>query len=412
MLTRRNFLSQNLAGLGVVPLTTGIPLFMTQSLSATQRRAHDGRMLVVIELDGGNDGINTVVPYTDDGYARYRRRLRIQTDQLIKLDDHVGLHPALRGMADLWEEGRLSIVQGVGYPNPNRSHFQSMAVWHTARLNARQQTGLGWIGRGLDQVRPQPDAPMAMNVGQQSLPVALRGRRARSSSIHRLEQFDLPHDRRTLALAEPDAAGQQDALQKFVYRAAWDAARTVEQLREVSQADPVTERYPETALARNLKLTARLIRADIGIQAFYTQQSGYDTHAGQMPQHAALLRELGDALKAFFSDLEAAGLAERVLVLAFSEFGRRVQENVSHGTDHGTAGPVFLAGPAAKSGLVGKTPSLQDLEDGDLKMSVDFRPVYATILEDWLQVPSQPTLGGAFAKVTFSQCHAAGAELK
>lgn len=400
MLTRRDFVKQSLAGLGTLPLASSVPLFIPRSLSAADPKSPDRRILVVIELDGGNDGINTVIPYSDDGYTRHRNVLRIAEDRLIKLDDQVGLHPALRSMADLWETGRLSIVQGVGYPNPNRSHFQSMEIWHTANPGAQQRNGLGWVGRGLDQAQPLPEGLSAMNVGPQELPLALRGRRARASNIYRLDQFSLPKAPQTLVLPNsaiaPAIAGSHDDLHQFVYRTASDVRRTAEQLEDVAQRDAATEQYPATALARHLRLTARLIRADFGVRVFYTQQSGYDTHAGQLPQHAALLQELGDALKAFFADLERAGLADRVLVLAFSEFGRRVQENGSQGTDHGTAGPVFLAGPAVQGALVGQTPLLMDLDNGDLKMSIDFRQVYATLLEKWIGVPSDPVLGNHF----------------
>lgn len=399
-MTRRGFLSRTLgASLGtsaLAALCPGVPLFLARSSAAAEPDAGDGRLLVVVELDGGNDGINTVVPYADDGYGRHRKALRLPKDRLIRLDDHLGLHPALRGMARLWEAGRLAVVQGVGYPNPSRSHFQSMAAWRTGRPDQREQTGLGWIGQALDGRHAPADGAVAASVGMVTMPAALVGRRAAATSIHRPEQFALPDGAAVFPAAGPAGQAPGEDLRQFVARTSFHAVRTAERLREMGKGDAAAEKYPATALARQLQLTARLIRADLGFRVFYTQQSGYDTHSGQLPQHDSLLRELGDALSAFFADLDAAGLTDRVVVMAFSEFGRRVAENTSQGTDHGTAGPVFLAGPAVRGGIAGSSPSLGDLEDGDLKTAVDFRSVYATVLQRWLGLPARDALAGSF----------------
>jgi uncharacterized protein (DUF1501 family) len=232
----------------------------------------------------------------------------------------------------------------------------------------------------------------------QAVPVALRGRRSMASALPQLEDFAAPPEgpiRQVLAGPE-----QADDLTAFVRRSLLDGYTTADWLKEVGRARGTGVTYPPTQLARHLQLIARLLKSGLGAPVFYAAQGGYDTHAGQLFPHAALLGELAGALKAFLDDLAAAGVAERVLVMTFSEFGRRVEENGSAGTDHGTAGPVFLTGPGVRPGLVGKTPSLLDLEAGDLKMGIDFRCVYAGVLQDWLELPSKQALGGDFEKRT------------
>jgi len=227
--------------------------------------------------------------------------------------------------------------------------------------------------------------------------MALRGRKVAVSALARLEDFLLTLDDPRPAFP---AAGEGDDVTAFVRRSVLDAYATAGRMAEVARVGGGPLRHPTTALAERLSLIARLLKAGSGARIFYTLQAGYDTHGAQEGVHPGLLAELSGAVKGFLDDLAAARLADRVAVLCFSEFGRRVQENTSQGTDHGTAGPVFLAGPGVEGGLVGATPSLLDLQDGDLKVAVDFRRVYATVLEDWLGLPSKPSLGGEFAKLT------------
>jgi uncharacterized protein (DUF1501 family) len=355
----------------------------------------------VIQLDGGNDGINTVVPFKDEGYAKHREILRLPTNRLIRIADGVGLHPAMRSAGKLLESGRLTIVPGVGYPNPNRSHFQSMAIWHTARFDPEDHTGPGWIGHGLDAAFvPATNGPSSLYIGKGALPAALRGTSATASALERIDDLILDHSTPSTstsggALEKRDAA---DDLTAFVERATLDAYATAERLAALGRDDS-RARYPSTALANRLGLIARLLKGGIGARAFYTVQGSYDTHAAQPGAHWRLLSELSDAIEAFLDDLAASGLLDRVLVLAFSEFGRRVAENDTAGTDHGTSGPVFLAGSNLRPGLVGSYPSLTDLADGDLKTTTDFRRVYATLLEDWLGLCSKKALNGTFEPI-------------
>ncbi len=392
MFTRRDFLKTST----LLALAPTVPGFLARTARAAKPE-RDGRVLVVLQLDGGNDGINTVVPFEDEGYARYRKALRLPRDRLVKVNNQIGLHPAMGDAGKLLDSGRLAIVQGVGYPNPNRSHFESMAIWQSARLDPEDHDGTGWLGRGLDGTTASP----SLLVGPGNPPVALHGRRAVTSAIERLDDFQMHagfYLRRGLGKEEP-----ADDLEAFVRRTMLDAYATGDRLAAIGRTDSGTDRYPGTLLGERLRLVARLLKGGIGTRVYYVIQAGqgsYDTHANQLDTHDRLLRDLAESLKAFLDDLAAARLADRVTVLGFSEFGRRVAENASGGTDHGTAGPVFLAGSRVRAGLVGTAPSLLDLDRGDLKVEFDFRRVYATVLEEWLGLPSKTALGGTFAHLS------------
>jgi uncharacterized protein (DUF1501 family) len=295
----------------------------------------------------------------------------------------------------LLESGRLAIVQGVGYPNPDRSHFESMTIWQTARLGKPGRDVPGWLGRALDAAGAARKEPAALFVGARSLPRALVARRATTASFS---------DASDLSLAIPAPRGENpgvevggDDLQSYVRRTVTNAYATAAELESATaKGNDVTARYPASDVAQQFSLVARSIKSACPARVYYVIQSGYDTHAIQLPTHARLLRDFTAALRAFFDDLAGAKLADRVVVMAFSEFGRRVAENGSLGTDHGTAGPVFLAGPSVKTGLVGTTPSLASLRDGDLVWSIDFRRIYATLLGPWLGLPPEEVLGGHF----------------
>ena len=389
MFDRRRFLQQS----SLIALAPTVPAFLAQSCRATEAR-RDERVLVVLQLNGGNDGVNTVVPFADEGYAKNRDRLRLERDQLIKLSDTVGLHDAMRGAGKLWETGRLAIVQGVGYPNPNRSHDVSMAIWQTCRFDPKEHKTRGWLGRALDASTPsEKRAPSSLLVGNEGLPVALQGRKSVAAAIDRADEFII--ENRLADLGSTANASGSDLL-AYVRRSTLDAYATADRVSEAVRKVTVNARYPSTGLGQRLSLIGQLIKSDFGARVYYAAQSGYDTHSEQKFEHANLLRALSDAMHAFLEDLRAAKLDDRVLVLCFSEFGRRVEENGSLGTDHGTAGPVFLAGPSVNPGLHGQTPSLTDLEDGDLKMSVDFRRVYSEVLRNWLNLDPTMAVGGSF----------------
>jgi uncharacterized protein (DUF1501 family) len=339
------------------------------------------------------------VPFADDEYAKARVKLRLESDKLHKLDAQVALHPNMRAAKELFDDGRLTVIQGVGYPNPNRSHFESMRIWHTARALDASADGYGWLGRTLDretEAAAKQKAATAIYVGQQDPPVALWGRKSEVISLADEDDLELQ-----LALdpARPAAAGVADrSVDQFVARevlSAYAAAHDFHEQRARANGTSAGK-YPDTQLASQLKLIAQLLKTNSQARVYYAIQPGYDTHSAQIYTHGQLLRGLADALKAFLNDLKGAQLDDRVVVLAFSEFGRRVKENDSAGTDHGTAGPVFLAGAPVAGGVIGAAPNLSELVDGDLKTEHDFRQVYATLLDKWLDVPSKEVLGAPF----------------
>ncbi len=395
MISRRDLLRRST----LISLAPTVPGFLARTVSAAQPK-REARILVIVQLDGGNDGINTVVPYKDEGYKKNRRDLRLTSSELITLDERagVGLNPALRPMSKLYEDGHLAVIQGVGYPNPSRSHFESMAIWHSARTDAQGRDGYGWLGRSLDTApRPAAGAPAAIFLARSELPLAIRGRRAVATAMTTPEDFTLKLQ------ADPrgqGTGGSTSSVTSFVERSALDAYAFADQMAAMSRRASTSVNYPRTALAERLSLVAGLIRAGLGSRVYYAIQPGYDTHSVQIARHADLLAELAGAIRAFHDDLTAAKLEDRVAVLCFSEFGRRVEENGSSGTDHGTAGPVFLAGSHVRGGLAGTPPSLVDLDsEGDLKMTVDFRRVYASLLEDWLEIPCKAVLGSSYERL-------------
>ncbi|HJZ58641.1 MAG TPA: DUF1501 domain-containing protein [Gemmataceae bacterium] len=382
MLTRRRFLQSS----SLFALAPTVPLFIARTARAAP--SADARILVVVQLDGGNDALNTVVPHADPAYERLRPTLKHPKRDLLRLTDDVGLHPALKPLDKLLAAGHLAVIPGVGYPNPNRSHFESMAIWHTARFDPEEHKSYGWLGRALDR-----SAGTSYLIGS-AVPMALRGRRSTAVALTRVEE---------VLLADPQTAKRSvgpeppDELLAFVRRQAVDGHAAADKVAGLAGGGDGGN-YPGTGLAGRLKLVARLLKADLGARVFYTLQAGYDTHANQRFAHANLLSEFAGAVAAFFDDLAAAKLADRVALLAFSEFGRTVKENGSAGTDHGTAGAVFLAGPGVRGGVLGTSPSLTDLAGGEPKMTTDFRRVYAATLTDWLRLPAAG-LGGTFEPV-------------
>jgi uncharacterized protein (DUF1501 family) len=386
----------------------GVPLFLAHTARAMGPGTNGkGRVLVVVQLDGGNDGLNTVVPFRDDAYRKHRPRLQIAEKAVLKIDDRVGFHPGLDGFAKLLESRQLAVVQSVGYPNPNRSHFESMAIWHTAKVDAKRD-GPGWLARALDAAPATPggDAPAVhLSIEAQPQPQALAGGRRHVPSLASLEQFhrrlglpdstDAAAQRAALDRLAGREAGRPGSLLNFVARGAWLTYESSARFDRVVAAGPGAD-YPPNGLARRLRVIAQLIKAGLTTSIYYTQLGNFDTHAAQAPAHSGLLFELGSSLRAFLGDLARSGEGERVVVMVFSEFGRRLAENASAGTDHGTAAPLFLAGPAVKAGLHGPYPNLQDLDDGDPKFAIDFRRVYATLLDQWLGCPSERILGTKF----------------
>jgi uncharacterized protein (DUF1501 family) len=409
--TRRDLLRLGLGTSTLLACGASVPTFLANSAAALATepvKDAKGRVLVALQLDGGNDGLNTVAPYADDQYVKLRPTLHLKANAVAKIDDRVGFHPALASFGKLLEDRQLAVVQNVGYPNPSRSHFESMAIWNTARRDARGDTP-GWLARSLDEKPPAPggDVP-ALHVSGELLPQALAGGQRHVPSLTSLEQFrrrlgvpesaGAAEQRAALDALAAEARGKPGSLLQFVERSAVLTYTSSARLEGV-----LTDRapgYPEgLGLARRLHLIAQLIKAGLTTSIYYTRLGGFDTHANQHGTHDGLLREMGLSLQAFLKDLNDAGDGKRVAVLVFSEFGRRLAENASAGTDHGTAAPVFLLGGAVKAGLHGPYPDLSDLADGDPKFATDFRRVYATLLDGWLKCPAEKVLGEKFEPV-------------
>ncbi len=401
MTTRRDFLkTASLLGFGAT-----VPGFLARTALAAQPAKND-TVLVVVELTGGNDGINTVIPYADDLYHKARPTLRQTKQQVIKLDDHVGLHSGMGGLRQLWEGGQLAVVQGVGYPNPDRSHFESMDIWHMA--DPRRELKTGWLGRATVSMDQRGGGVPILHVGQGKAPLAAAGAPGSGAvSLGDKNAFKLDFGRATdreearRKLLE-DVAGSPPSddsdLLSFVQRRQVQTLTAVENLRALLEG-PNAVRAFGAGLTQKFQLIAGLIAKGFGTRVFYVSLDGFDTHANQAPAHQQLLSELANGIGEFFRELKETGDAERVRVMTFSEFGRRVNENGSRGTDHGAASCLFVAGPSVKGGVVGKHPSLSDLEQDDLKYHTDFRRVYATLLDGWLGCDSKGVLGAKWDHV-------------
>jgi uncharacterized protein (DUF1501 family) len=400
--SRRRFLasvSAATAASGLVSLSPLAPRFLLESAALGAGQPGE-RVLVVVQLSGGNDGLNTVIPFADERYRRARPSLALDANSVRKITSEIGLHPSLAGMEQLLSQNRLAIVQGVGYPNPNRSHFESMDIWHTAQMSGRRTAG--WLGRAFDAHAAQFSGgdPPAMHLGEEDQPLALAARDVPSPSIRSLDQFRLEtggdESRQELIRRATKAPRAENELLKFVQTRATSALELSQRLGAASHEYKTPVQYPRTPLAEKLRQVAQLIDAGLATRVYYVTLDGFDTHSDQADAHAGLLSQLGGALAAFAEDLAAHGQLDRVVTLVFSEFGRRLEENASRGTDHGAAAPVFLMGSRVQSGLLGDCPRLDDLDDGDVKFHTDFRQVYAALLESWLSWPAEPILGQKF----------------
>ena len=405
MMHRRSFLHTS----SLLALGASVPEFLARTARAAEVAKE--KVLVVLELTGGNDGLNTVIPYGDDLYHKNRPTLRFKKDRVLKIDDHIGLHPSLNGLHQLHEKGELAIVQGVGYPNPDRSHFESMDIWQSA--DPTRRTTVGWVARSTPLLPVGKGVP-AMFLGKDKLPLALQGASAGVLGIEKPQEFDLQlagseerkKARRRLIEDISKGPAEEDDLTAFVRRRQLQSFASVDTIRQAianSTKDSAGTVQVNDAreLNEKLDLIATLIRADFGTRVYYVALDGFDTHSGQAEPHARLLGQVGNSLNNFFERLREGDHAKRVLAMTYSEFGRRVKENGSRGTDHGAGSCLFVAGQGVKGGVINPHPRLDELDGGDLKYSIDFRRVYAALLDGWLGVDSKTVLGSKYEKVEF-----------
>lgn len=404
-MTRREFIKTGSLSLLLVALSGPLGLL------EWEKKAHaatSGNVLVVLQLSGGNDGLNTVVPYTVGAYYDNRPSLALQPGEVLALDNQFGLHPSLIGLKSLWDQNKLAIINGVGYANPDRSHFRSQDIWQSA-VPDRIDMSTGWLGRYHDLLPDSERHPLSgMSIGS-------------SSKIYYSKRTDVPQlqdvatyqlllranvqsemDRRRIAFENmylPTGTIEPGALTTVRMK-----GNTAVQSSKVIQSNvPSTVTgYPNSHIGKQLSLIAALIGSGTGTRTFFTETGNFDDHTYEKGNHAKVLTDVDSSLTAFWNDLTQRGIADRVTVLIYSEFGRRPKENASSGTDHGTAAPVLILGNSVQGGLYGQMPSLTTLDIyGDLKYTVDFRSVYATLLDRWLGMPSFDVLGGTFENVPY-----------
>lgn len=403
---RRSFGQLGISTCAALAIGTAQPGGWLQALagelaSQDQSSSVTDRILVVIQLSGGNDGLNTIVPYRDELYAKARPKLGIPSSDVIKLTEELGLHPSLRAIENQFSENRFSIIQGVGYPSPNRSHFESMDIWHSCHPK-KDRSQSGWLGRWITEQTAHPTSDStAIHIGSDTLPLACQERGVQVPSLASLEQMrlkaklDSMQDKQSRPGAESNSK-DSGSLLDFLSTSTVAALEVSERLDKILAQPDASGDFPKTALGEKLRAVSRLILSGLKTRIYYVTLDGFDTHANQPDVHASLLKQWSEALVAFLSRLKQTGQQDRVLVMTFSEFGRRVSENASLGTDHGAAAPMFLAGPKLPKIIHGPMPDLSDLEDGDLRFKIDFRSVYASVLEHWMMTDSRKALDGDY----------------
>ncbi|MFQ5472479.1 MAG: DUF1501 domain-containing protein [Dehalococcoidia bacterium] len=404
-ISRRTFLKGGMGGVALISLGSVMPAVFVRAMFSPTSSAYaaQGRVVVILQQAGGNDGLNTLVPYANPAYFDARGDLAVDPEEVLTLDERVGLHPAMTGMKTLWDEGRLAVVEGVGYPNPDRSHFRSMEIWHTA--NPEGVSYDGWLGKYLTATTEENNSLWrAMAVGSSLSPSFAGGPyvpAVESVEAYQLKtdsRYPADHDNKLQAWTSLYAqAAAEPGYLPFVGATGTQAFESSVELQQITSSyDPAVE-YPQGPLGEALALCAQMIDSDLGTGICYVTTGGFDTHAQQSNQHAQLLGGVSDAVLAFLQDIDAHGHGQEVVLMTWSEFGRRVKANASSGTDHGTAGPMFIAGGPVNGGLHGEPPSISALDDnGDLIFTTDFRSVYATVLEGWLETDSKDVLAGTF----------------
>ncbi|MFN8250598.1 MAG: DUF1501 domain-containing protein [Ferruginibacter sp.] len=358
------------------------------------------KVLVVIQLSGGNDGLNTVIPVRNDIYYRERPRLGIAKNDALLLTDEVGLNPALTAFKGLYDEGSLSILNSVGYPNPDRSHFRSMDIWHSASQSNEYLT-TGWVGRYLDAQCKGCDKPTQAIEMDDVLSLAMKGEESKALALKDpAKLFNTSNSSYFKDINSSHQHGEETV--DYLYKTMSETMSSAEYIFKQSKLHPTGQAYPATELGKDLKTIASLIFSDINTKVYYVSLGSFDTHVAQEGQQKRLFTELNDAVKAFTDDLKQNGRFNDVMMMTFSEFGRRVSQNASGGTDHGTANNMFLMGGALKEkGVLNALPDLADLNEGDLKHKVDFKNVYATVLNKWLAADDKAILGRQFEYLNF-----------
>ncbi|MBV8529822.1 MAG: DUF1501 domain-containing protein [Candidatus Eremiobacteraeota bacterium] len=397
---RRNFLLATTSGLAVLANTDHVFARALAQAPLPGLPGSENRCLVLINLYGGNDGLNCVVPHGDPRYYRLRPGLAIAQNEVLTIDAQVGLNPGMRSLKALYDRGTVAVVQGVGYPDPDHSHFRSTEIWQTAAPDRYEHTG--WLGRYFDEAAlPRENLFKGVAVSR-VLPEALVSDRTDIPAIPGLGQYAMMADRDPVARNAFSAQAHDRTLPfdspylAHVMEIEGDAQRSSEELPKLVAGYTTKASYPATPLGRSLALAAQIVGSNLGTKVIYVEHGSFDTHVSQKTTQNLLLTQFSDAVAAFYEDLAAHGNERRVLTVTFSEFGRRIEENGSRGTDHGEASPLFMIGGGVRGGLYGSLPDLGATNMGNVRYTVDFRNVYATVLERWLGRPSSVVLNGSF----------------
>ncbi len=360
------------------------------------------KVVVILQLSGGNDGLNTVIPFRNDLYYKARPRLGIVKDKALALTDEAGLHPALSAFKEFYDDGSLAVLNNVGYPNPDRSHFRSMDIWHTASQST-EYWNHGWVGRYLDAQCNGCDKPTQAIEIDDILSLALKGENMKGIAVkdpRRLYGTANEKFFRDVMKNHTDEKGEQPV--DYLYKTMAETLSSADYIFQQSRLHPTNAEYPKTDLGNSMKTIASLIFSEINTKVYYVSLGSFDTHIGQEGQQQRLFTEMNDAMRAFVKDLKANGRFNDVMLFTFSEFGRRVAQNASGGTDHGTANNMFLvSGGLKQKGLINELPDLADLDEGDLKYKVDFKTVYATVLNKWLKADDKAILGKKYDYLNF-----------
>jgi uncharacterized protein (DUF1501 family) len=361
----------------------------------------DGRILVVVQLGGGNDGLNTLVPWSNDAYYRARPSLGLKKDRVIRVNDNLAANDKLADIMKLYDNGQVAIIEGVGYPNPDRSHFRSMEIWHTAS-DSDEYLSRGWVGRYFDNCCSGSARPQAGVALGKDRPQAFDGEKGIGVAFEDPINFGWRPGKATDTaqnFEKINAAGsaKNDTLD-FLRHTTSNAIMSSYEVKEAAQRAGIAKGQQAQRPNQKdpLQTVASLIRGDLQTRIYYVSTSGFDTHANQLGTQDQLLERFAQSVARFQQTLDRDGNADRVVTLVFSEFGRRVEQNASGGTDHGTAAPMFVIGKLVKAGIHGAAPNLTDLDDGDLKYSVDFRSVYSSVLQDWFEVSPEKILKKKF----------------
>jgi uncharacterized protein (DUF1501 family) len=359
------------------------------------------KVLVVLQMSGGNDGLNTVIPVRNDIYYKERPRLGIAKDKALALTDEVGLNPALTAFKSLYDEGNLGILNSVGYPEPDRSHFRSMDIWHTASAS-NEYLSTGWLGKFLDSQCKNCDKPTQALELDDVLSLALKGEQVKGLALTDPKKLYNASQAQFFKALNKQHRYEHERPVDYLYKTMAETISSADYIYQQSKLHPSAEVYPNSELGRNLKTISSLILSDINTKVYYVSIGSFDTHIGQENTQKRLFTEISDAVKAFTTDLKKNNRFNDVLLMTFSEFGRRVSQNASGGTDHGTANNMFfVSGGLKEKGVLNEMANLADLNEGDLKYKVDFKNVYATILNKWLGADDKAVLGKKYEYLKF-----------